>query len=85
MSSEINCSDKTTAEMPACLSNLAFSNTVQNTNLAQKIALAQQEALNILQVATTYKTVTLLTRVTPEEVLANAILFKGSKSNLSKG
>ncbi len=42
---------KSVGEQPAMLANLAYSNTLTNTNLAQQNAVANQQAMNELGIA----------------------------------
>lgn len=71
---------KAVAEQPAVLANLALSNLIQNTSLAQQNAVAHQQAMNQLSVAIVGKVVNLLTTPGPgeaggaEEILTNNAL-----------
>lgn len=58
---------KSVAEQPAMLSNLAFSNTVANTNLSQQNAVANQQAMNELGVSILGKTVNKVSDLGPLE------------------
>jgi hypothetical protein len=49
------------AEQPPMLSNLAYSNAVNNINLAQQNAVANQQALNEMGITVTGKVVNFLT------------------------
>jgi hypothetical protein len=49
---------KAISEQPAMLSNLAYSNTVANTNLSAQNAVANQQAMNQLGIAIVGKTTT---------------------------
>ncbi len=69
---------KSIAEQPAMLSNLAYSNMVANTNLAQQNAVANQQALNELGVAVTGKTIQLLQNLGPLEAVSTTELFTGN-------
>jgi hypothetical protein len=61
---------KALAEQPAMLANLALSNLVQNTNLAQQNAVSHQQAMNQLSVAIVAKAVNLVANLGPEETRA---------------
>lgn len=54
-------------EQPAILANLALANHIQNANLAQQIALAQQQAMNQVALATTAKCVELIASLNPQD------------------
>jgi Killing trait len=70
---------KAVAEQPAMLANLAFSNLVQNTNLAQQNAVAHQQAMNQITVAVVAKAVTLVANLGPMEVVsAEKVLTRNS-------
>ena len=58
---------KSISEQPAMLSNLAYSNTVANTNLAAQNAVANQQALNELGVSVLGKTVNVVSNLGPLE------------------
>ena len=58
---------KSVGEQPAMLSNLAYSNTIANTNLSQQNAVANQQAMNELGIAVTGKTVNLVSNLGPLE------------------
>jgi hypothetical protein len=68
---------KAVAEQPASLANMAFSNLVQNTNLAQQNAVSHQQAMNQLSVAIVGKVVNLLTTLGPEEARAAREVLTG--------
>ncbi|MBX3660670.1 MAG: R body protein [Ramlibacter sp.] len=55
------------AQQPVMLSNLAFSNLVANTNLAQQNAIANQQAMNELGISIVAKSVTVLSQLSPLE------------------
>ena len=61
---------KSISEQPAMLSNLAYSNTVVNTNLSMQNAVANQQALNELGVAVTGKTINRLINLGPLEAVS---------------
>ncbi len=66
---------KSISEQPAMLSNLAYSNTVANTNLSMQNAVANQQAMNEVGVSVTGKTIHLITTLGPlESKSANEIL-----------
>ncbi|HVY69910.1 MAG TPA: RebB family R body protein [Verrucomicrobiae bacterium] len=58
---------KSVGEQPAMLSNLAYSNTIANTNLSQQNAVANQQAMNELAIAVVGKIVNSLTNLGPLE------------------
>lgn len=58
---------KAIAEQPAMISNLAYGNTVANTNLSQQNAVANQQAMNELGVAITGRTVARVANLGPLE------------------
>lgn len=58
---------KSVGEQPAMLSNLAYSNTVSNTNLSQQNAVANQQAMNELGIAVVGKTVNKVSDLGPLE------------------
>lgn len=58
---------KAIAEQPAMISNLAYGNTVANTNLSQQNAVANQQAMNELGVAITGRTVARVGNLGPLE------------------
>jgi hypothetical protein len=60
------------------LSNLAYSNTVTNTNLAAANAVANQQAMNQLGIAVTGKTVTLIENLGPLEAKSATEVFTGN-------
>lgn len=53
---------KSIGEQPAMLANLAYSNTVANTNISQQNAAANQQAMNELGVAVVGQSVDELSR-----------------------
>lgn len=48
---------KSLGEQPAMLANLAYSNLVNNTNISQQNAVANQQAMNEIGIAVTGKAV----------------------------
>lgn len=54
-------------EQPALLANLAYANTIANTNLAQQNAVANQQAMNELGIAILGKASNLVTTLGPLE------------------
>ncbi|VAW42823.1 hypothetical protein MNBD_CHLOROFLEXI01-656 [hydrothermal vent metagenome] len=58
---------KSISEQPAMLSNLAYSNTVMNTNLSAQNAVANQQSMNQLGVAIVGKTVNKISNLGPLE------------------
>ncbi len=58
---------KSISEQPAMLSNLAYSNTVMNTNLSAQNAVANQQSMNQLGVAIVGKTVNKIANLGPLE------------------
>lgn len=58
---------KSVGEQPAMLSNLAYSNTVANTNLSQQNAVANQQAMNELGISIVGKTVNNIANLGPLE------------------
>jgi hypothetical protein len=58
---------KSISEQPAMLSNLAFSNTITNTNLSAQNAVANQQAINELGVSILGKTVNVVSNLGPLE------------------
>lgn len=58
---------KSVAEQPAMLSNLAYSNTIANTNLSQQNAVANQQAMNELGISIVGKTVNKVADLGPLE------------------
>jgi hypothetical protein len=58
---------KSISEQPAMLSNLAFSNTITNTNLSAQNAVANQQAINELGVSILGKTVNVVANLGPLE------------------
>jgi hypothetical protein len=69
---------KSIAEQPAMLSNLAYSNTVVNTNLSMQNAVANQQAVNELGVAIVGKVVNLLTTLGPLESKSASEILTGN-------
>ncbi len=70
----LNC----VSQQAAMISNLAFSNTVANTNLSHQNAVANQQSMNELGVAVTGKVVHLLTSLGPLEVKSCNELLSGN-------
>ena len=68
---------KSVAEQPAMLSNLAFSNLVNNVNLSQQNAVSNQQAMNQLLITVTGKIVNMLANLSPLEAASVTELFTG--------
>ncbi|MCH6257817.1 RebB family R body protein [Puniceicoccaceae bacterium K14] len=58
---------KSVGEQPAMLSNLAYSNTVSNTNLSHQNAVSNQQAMNELGISVVGKTVNKVADLGPLE------------------
>ena len=58
---------KSISEQPAMLSNLAYSNTVTNTNLSMQNAVSNQQAMNELGISIVGKTVNKVSDLGPLE------------------
>jgi len=58
---------KAISEQPAMLSNLAYSNTVANTNLSQQNAVANQQAMNELGISIVAKATNTVSNLGPME------------------
>ncbi len=58
---------KAISEQPAMLSNLAYSNTVANTNLSQQNAVANQQAMNELGISIVAKASNTVSNLGPLE------------------
>ena len=69
---------KSISEQPAMLSNLAYSNTVVNTNLSMQNAVANQQAMNELGVAVTGKTINRLINLGPLEAISTTQVLTGN-------
>jgi len=69
---------KSISEQPAMLSNLAYSNTVVNTNLSMQNAVANQQAVNELGVAIVGKTVNLISNLGPLESKSASEILTGN-------
>jgi len=69
---------KSIGEQPAMLSNLAYSNTIANTNLSQQNAVANQQAMNELGIAIVGKTVNSLTNLGPLEARSAVDVLTGN-------
>ena len=61
---------KNIEEQPAMLSNLAYSNTVMNINLAAQNAVSNQQAMNELGIGVTGAATRMLASNTPAEAIA---------------
>ena len=61
---------KSIGEQPAILANLALANQIANTNLAQQNAIANQQALFQLQLATISKCVEVISSIDPKSASA---------------
>ena len=70
---------KSISEQPAMLSNLAYSNTVVNTNLSMQNAVSNQQSLNELGIAVLGKTVNLVTNLQPSEARAIVEVLTGDE------
>ncbi|MEP7218297.1 MAG: RebB family R body protein [Bacteroidota bacterium] len=66
------------ANQPAMLSNLMYANLVQNTNLSQQNAVANQQAMNQLGIAVVGRTVNMITTLSPMEAVAVQKLDTGN-------
>ncbi|MDB5035736.1 MAG: putative body protein [Chlorobi bacterium] len=66
------------ANQPAMLSNLMYANLVQNTNLSQQNAVANQQAMNQLGISIVGKTVNLISNLSPMEAVAVQKLDTGN-------
>lgn len=71
---------KSVAGQPAMLSNLAFSNLVNNVNISQQNALSNQQAMNQLGIAVTGKVVNVVANLGPLEAASVVELFKGDEA-----
>ena len=69
---------KSISEQPAMLSNLAYSNTVVNTNLSMQNAVSNQQSLNELGIAVLGKTVNLVTTLGPLEARSADEILTGN-------
>ncbi len=69
---------KAISEQPAMLSNLAYSNTVANTNLSAQNAVANQQALNELGVSILGKTVNVVSNLGPLEAKSAQEILTGN-------
>jgi|SRR5579863_9890259 5-enolpyruvylshikimate-3-phosphate synthase len=69
---------KSISEQPAMLSNLAYSNTVANTNLAAQNAVANQQALNELGISVLGKTVNVVSNLGPLEAKSAQEILTGN-------
>ncbi|MCM8528978.1 MAG: hypothetical protein NE327_20815 [Lentisphaeraceae bacterium] len=58
---------KSISEQPSMLSNLAYSNSVANTNLSQQNAVSNQQALNEVAISVTGKAVNNIANLGPLE------------------
>jgi len=70
---------KSIAEQPAMLSNLAYSNTVANTNLSMQNAVSNQQTLNEVGVSVLGKTVNLVSNLGPLESKSASEILTGNK------
>jgi len=61
---------KSVAEQPAMLSNLTFSNLINNDNLSQQNALSNQQAMNQLGLTTSGKAINRITNSVPRDTTA---------------
>jgi 5-enolpyruvylshikimate-3-phosphate synthase len=69
---------KSISEQPAMLSNLAYSNTVVNTNLAAQNAVANQQAINELGVSILGKMVNVISNLGPLEAKSAQEILSGN-------
>jgi hypothetical protein len=88
---------KSVAEQPAMLSNLSFSNLLNNNNLSQQNAVSFQQSMNQLAVTVTAKGINRISDLGPMEAVAvNEIIssndlaeqiidLKAATRNLNKG
>ncbi|WP_210247076.1 hypothetical protein [Aliikangiella marina] len=58
---------KSISEQPAMLSNLAYSNSVTNTNLSQQNSVSNQQSMNDLVLSSTAKASNTISNLTPLE------------------
>ena len=70
---------KSIAEQPAMLSNLAYSNSVANTNLSHQNAVANQQALNELGVTILSKAVNAVANIGPMEARSASYVLTGNE------
>jgi len=63
---------------PAMLSNLAYSNTVANTNLSGQNAVANQQSLNQVGASILGKTVNMLNSLGPLEAKSSSVILTGN-------
>ncbi len=66
------------AGQPAVLSNLALGNLIQNINLSQQNAIANQQTMNEIQATVVGKVVNLLTTLGPLEAMSAQQLLTGN-------
>ena len=69
---------KSVAEQPAMLSNLTFSNLLNNDNLSQQNALSNQQAMNQLGLTATGKAINRISDPDPREAVAILKLDTGN-------
>lgn len=69
---------KNIAEQAAMLSNLAFSNLINNTNLSQQNAVSNQQSMNQLNLTLTSKAINRISNLSPTEANATAKLTTGN-------
>jgi hypothetical protein len=69
---------KSVAEQPAMLSNLMFSNLVNNTNLGQQNTLANQQAMNQVGRSVVGKVVNAVLNLGPLEAMSSLQLLTGN-------
>ena len=68
---------KSIAEQPAMLANMAYANLVNNVNLSQQNAIANQQAMNQLNITIVGKIVNSLIDLGPKEATATTHLTTG--------
>jgi hypothetical protein len=70
---------KSIAEQSSMLSNLAYSNLVNNINLSQQNAVSAQQAMNQLMITVVGKIVNLLANLSPMEAVAVTKMDTGNE------
>ena len=70
VSSTIESTLQTVAMQPSILSNMSLSNLVQNINMTQQNALANQQAMNQVGITVVGKMVNLIANLSPVEAAA---------------
>ena len=70
---------KSISEQPAMLSNLAFSNTVNNTNLSQQNSVSNQQSMNDLALSCTAKASNTISNLTPLEARSSVDILTNNE------